>query len=354
MARRFSLSALRTFITRGDRAFVAFGALYLRSTSATGTIREQLNSGLPEAPSGTAFVRWGRAPKAGRDKAPSLAVLISGFGRFGNSILQVLNSYQIARSLSAQEVFYFRYDILQNLNIALAGNVDLIRVTLLEKINQRTPGLIWKTDAMIGQQVLIQPCSPLAKGIAQNLAAAINSGSGSRPTMGGVLTIHLRSGDIFWSNPHRSYGQPPFSYYLRILESKPWEHVILVAEDDQNPCYEMISDWCEKHQKNLEVTGLEFQDTLSAIAGARNLVTGGGTFVPAITYLFPLERTIYTFEHTGEALMCGEEISILNVRDQLGDYARQVLSKNWTNSGIQRELMVSYPPSGLSGIEQVN
>jgi hypothetical protein len=354
MARRFSLSALRTLISRGDKAFVAFGAIYLSSPSATGAIREQLKSDLPEAPSGTAFIRWGRTPKVGRGKAPSRAVLISGVGRLGNSVLQVLNSFQIARTIGAIKVLYFKYEILQTLDISLADNVNLARITLLQKTKQRAPGLIWKTDAMIGQRTLIQPCSPKARGIAKNLATAMSPGSGSRQTGGGVLTIHLRSGDIFWSNPHPSYGQPPFSYYLRILESKPWEHVILVAEDDQNPCYGMISNWCEEHQKNLHVTGLEFQDSLSAIAGARNLVSGRGTFVPAITYLFPLERTIYTFEHSRQSLMCGEEISILNVRDQLGGYTGHVLSKNWANSDVQRELMVSYPLSGLSGIEHVN
>lgn len=62
----------------------------------------------------------------------------------------------------------------------------------------------------------------------------------------GSLVAHVRNGDTFPQDfapmPHVSMGQPPLSYYLSVLSSRPWSSVIIASEPGprHNPVYDAL------------------------------------------------------------------------------------------------------------------
>lgn len=334
---------------------MGFGGLYVRSTKASKLLQNQLNAELSPAPKGTAFLRWPyRAKNPAQHKSvATVAVLIAGVGRFGNSVLQVLNSYRIASILGSTTVYYFHYSAIKNRATALTGGIEMIRFSLNLPSRPRAPRVIWKTHAMVGQKVLVDPCSGPSQVISQNLQAAVLPGYKKGKTRESVLTIHLRSGDIFWDSPHNSYGQPPFAYYKQILESRNWALVEIVSEDSSNPCHELITTWCKQAGVRARALGEDFETALTSLARAQHLVAGSGTFVPAITYLFPLQRNVYTFEYSKSELYCAENVIVFTIRDRLGTYTREILSNNWRNLPWQRQLMADYPDDALGPLESI-
>ena len=55
-----------------------------------------------------------------------------------------------------------------------------------------------------------------------------------------TVVIHIRSGDIFKNCIHPAYIPPPFSYYENILDNISFSKIILVSENDANPCVKLL------------------------------------------------------------------------------------------------------------------
>ena len=81
----------------------------------------------------------------------------------------------------------------------------------------------------------------------------------------------MRSGDIFSSSPHKSYVQPPLSYYKNI--AKDYNTIKLICEDNKNPCANELLK-----QSNVECINNTLMHDLTILSNAPNLVIGFGTF----------------------------------------------------------------------------
>lgn len=103
-----------------------------------------------------------------------------------------------------------------------------------------------------------------------------------------VLFIHIRSGDIFTTFIHNCYVQPPYSFYKLIIDSKPWKKIVLLSEDDNNPCIGEI-------KKNYQITHYkeDIMGTMSIAVNAVNLVIGFGTFGYMMAYLAKNLKHLY-------------------------------------------------------------
>ena len=102
------------------------------------------------------------------------------------------------------------------------------------------------------------------------------------------LVIHVRSGDIF-TTPHPFFVQPPFSFYRKVIESRDWRAVRVVAEDTMNPTIGRI---LETYPTALFEPGTLEQDIRRLLA-AEALVIGYGTFGPIWALLSENVRSLY-------------------------------------------------------------
>lgn len=343
----FSRSAWTLALTRGDRAFFAGGSLYLKSPRLTHQIASTLTVPCAQL-GGAAFVKFALASLVrGRAKKAVIAILLAGVGRLGNSVVQIINTVNLAQALDARQAFYFRYDGIGNQDLELSSTLTLSK-TGPTGHGQRTPDVLWRTYAINGPSPAFSAFDELASNARSALAEAILGDSTQPKTNARALTIHLRSGDIFGNNPHPSYGQPPLAHYLAVLESDTWDEVILVAEDHTNPCYRGIVEWCTTHRVLCRDSGASVNESIKEISRASNLVVGTGTFAPSIVYLAQSPVRVFTFGEEVHPFLADPSTTVTRIRDTRGTYTHKILSDNWANTHEQRELMVNYPMSALT------
>lgn len=340
----------RDFFTRGRNYFIAFGGVYRASKSMTEEMSQQLEASIPNCPAGQAYVRLG----FDRRKNATKAVLITGIGRLGNSIVQVLNGFLIARKLSANKVYFHVFNAISNQSLMLSPTIALEQVRLVPSRGVNPPGIIWRTYAMTPSGVLDNPCGELYQDARNGLrkSLGIRQSARNKSTLDKQITIYLRSGDIFAGPSEPDYGQPPWAFYEKVLEYREWSAVELVAEDHGNPNHGLILKWCE--QKGLKVTerGETLSDAIDAVVNSSNLVSARGTFVPSLVFLSEGPKNIFQFHDRANPLTCRKGLTILRVTDKSGDYISSVMSRNWVNSEAQRKLMVTYPIDSLSAVSK--
>ena len=342
-----NVAVWENILFRGDNWFLAFRGIYIRSGPKTAAIDASLRANLPGMSAGVAFVRLGTLRTAG-----NTAVLIDGVGRFGNSIAQVLNALKIARNLKSKSVLFHRFDAIDNSVIDLGDETVLRKLPLNRSCERYFPHTIWRTSAITPRVLFCDPCDESFEKPRTALSKATYVGSflGPEPIEALTLTIHVRGGDVFSDNPEELYGQPPWAFYQRVLESQKWNRVIMVTEDEANPVVTRITDWCVLRGTPLRRTGDSFTSAIEAISQGTHLVGGTGTFLGAIIYLSGGTRVLYQFEVDGSPFICHKQVSVLTVRDEAGEYVESIMRGNWKNTPVQRDLMISYPLSKLSGV----
>ncbi len=344
--RLFSVEKWGLFFTRGNRFFWAMGAVYIQSPKLSNLILAQLSRTIPTAPSGQAFVRWGLK----RNSHSKPAILITGIGRLGNSVIQTLNALHLARLLGTKTIFYHRFDAIHNAKLDLGSGISAQKLPAVATPNAARPGLIWRTYAMVSDTLISDPCNSQFFVARLSLAKKMNLGNtpANNRRSPQALTIHLRSGDVFSDRPHAGYGQPPWAFYERVLSHKEWAEVHLVSEDFGSPVRQKIVAWCQGRAVKLIESGATLTDAVREVSIATSLVLARGTFAPAILFLAPENRTLYLFDETPHALICQNVNTIYRITDRKGAFARSVLRDNWENTPHQRSLMVTYPIAHLS------
>lgn len=331
-------------LTRGNRMFFLYGGLYIYSTKLTQQLQQQLETTLPGSPRGFAFFRL--RMKRGSIDGPE--VMIAGVGRFGNSVIQFLNSISIAGALNGSIVSYHRFDAIENRTLVLRSGLEAKRASIFRP-RDGAPATIWRTHAMIPNWSLERPCLEKFSQARHSLQVALDVPKPSESEMSpeGHLTVYVRGGDAFARKPEPNYAQPPLSFYLSILESKTWDSVEFVTEDKANPVLEPLAEWCESSKVSFSFSGHSLPHAIERVALARNLVSANGSFVPAIVYLARGKRDVYHFHKTPPALLCGEEVTLFVVEDTKGEYVQKLMSRNWQNRPDQQHLMLTYPQEFL-------
>jgi hypothetical protein len=349
-----SLRSLRKkielFLTRGARFAVLEGGLYLRSAFFTRTFHA--GPDIPSGLGGLAMVRVSPRWLLRFHSSPRVdAVLVEGFGRLGNSVIQVLNAFTLAKKLGAKIVLFHRFDLINNATLSLGAGVSLERTSLVGKRSRVRPLLIWRTAAMRGTEILDKPCSPEAATARAALSEGFAKAQSGRQEPPDTLTVHIRSGDVFWSSPHPGYGQPPLAFYTQVISHRSWKSVAVISEDLGNPVSDAVTRWCENEGIQVTQQCLDLPGTIELLASAHAIAAGRGTFVPALVYLFPRERELYLFEPSHEPLLCDPSVTLYEVTDSEGHYVEQILSKNWHNNQAQRTMMLEYAVSSLSEVK---
>ena len=96
------------------------------------------------------------------------------------------------------------------------------------------------------------------------------------------LYIHIRNGDIY-KHPKRgkSYGQPPLCFYKKVIESKKFNNVYIIAENDKYPIIKrLVNDY-----KNVKYNKSSLRQDASKIVYAYNIVTSISSFATSLIKL---------------------------------------------------------------------
>ena len=335
------------FLTRGNSFIVLGGRLYL---SQHGNFSRFLPKpkhigGFPEEQILTRVMLPGTRTASPRHEN---AILISGLGRFGNMVIQLANIVLLAKKLDISLVLYWHNPSLGESEIRLGPRLRLKKAELSRARDSTHPTHLLRTRAFTGPKFPDGLSSAETAFLRQSLSDVILPNRSPRADRRSKsVVIHLRSGDVFWENPHPDYGQPPLSFYELVLNFDGWDEVLIVAEDDTNPCFDGIKSLCVEREIPFQVAGRTLDDALSTIVSATTVAMSRGTFVGSILWLKPANRHIFCFGANSPTPFPLDGTVVTRVIDVAGDYEEGVLNGNWKNSSVQRELMLSYPISNL-------
>ena len=143
------------------------------------------------------------------------------------------------------------------------------------------------------------------------------------------LVIHIRSGDIFSSNPHPEYVPPPLSYYINEIDifnkiNKCNNRKIhIISQDTVNPVVNELL----KLYKNSVYQKNTLETDIRVILGATNIIFSIGTFVPSLIRLSDNIEYIYGSK------------SSRNV-DEMKEYYK--IMHPWKNTKVQRDYILNY------------
>jgi len=99
------------------------------------------------------------------------------------------------------------------------------------------------------------------------------------------LVIHIRSGDIFSSDPkyppHGAYIPPPLSYYIKEINKYKYEKIHIICVDTVNP---VVNELLHLYN-NAVYEKKTLEEDIRMILGATNVIHSVGTFVPSLMLL---------------------------------------------------------------------
>jgi hypothetical protein len=166
------------------------------------------------------------------------------------------------------------------------------------------------------------------------------------------LAIHIRSGDLFSRRrPYTGYVQPPLAYYQLIVryaqQTLGTKRVILVYEDEGNPCIGALKRWLHDIGMPLLAQSASLEEDLSVLLHTRHCVFGQGSFGPAIVQLSNCMRTVFVFWTAPHITTIARRVGVrpILIHDAAGRYIKP---GTWNNSPEQLQLMLDYPIEGIA------
>ncbi len=157
-----------------------------------------------------------------------------------------------------------------------------------------------------------------------------------------TLIIHMRSGDIFSNCPHPKYIPPPLSFYKNILNETSYKNVLISTENSRNPCLKPL-----EKMENVRWTGGNLEKDIKTIMGAKHLIFGIGSFVPALLLLSNNIEKIYVPSNygipgilEGERCLFGKKVEIVEV--DVNKYM-EIIGTKGVRSRYARDVMLNYP-----------
>lgn len=168
-----------------------------------------------------------------------------------------------------------------------------------------------------------------------------------RPLPADTLVCHFRGGDIFSTEIHPGYGQPPASFYMLAVEETGAREVVIVSEDDSNPAMAELVSALSRAGIAFRLESNTLLDDVRLLCGAETVVSSFGTFVWAAALISPFMKSLWFFHRFRSGGCLSRGIALHRVIDDGGDYVASMVQNNWRNTEEQRRLMVEYPAERL-------
>lgn len=210
-------------------------------------------------------------------------------GRFGNNILQIVNAIYIGQLTNSKVTIKYHKLI----------NTSLLNKRLDFRINKYT--VIHKDKIINNPFLYVHNLNPyplpttcnirniLREYIYPNLNDTLKPNINLISTFNDIVVIHIRSGDVYGSNPNTLYGQPPLMYYVKAIqyeyEVNGYRNFIILT---QSPIISIINKLVKcvetlpliqiKIQTTTQTEQLSFVDDVRTILSASVMIVGNSTF----------------------------------------------------------------------------
>ena len=285
---------------------------------------------------------WHRSSQRwGTEFSPDVLV-VAQHGRFGNMIRQVSLAIATAEKLGIREVLVKSLPEFPKGTWVLDNGVSLTHDSLLR------PRMIARPSLALGGDFFVKPRLPVeVDGVDFDVIGRSLSEIVGLQSRGGAgedsLVIHFRSGDAFSGSPHGALGQPPLSFYEKVIAHEKPKAIVLVYEDQANPVIARVQSFIESLGIPYSVSSGGFRDDLEVLVGAKNLVTAQGTLAEAVLLLSSsIERWISFGKNPRLYFRRRALASTVSVFDPSEQYSHAILRGNWRNSPEQQQLMMEF------------
>ena len=296
---------------------------------------------------------FSRRSEWGQEFVPDVLV-VAQHGRFGNMVRQVVLAVASAEKLQIREV------LVKSMPEFPQGTFVLDNGVALTHDSRLRARMIARPRLALGGDFFVRPRLPvnvedvdfdkIGAGLLEAARLPIE-----QPMSSSTLVIHFRSGDAFSEKPHAELGQPPLSFYQKVIDAEQPQEVVLVFEDYGNPVIERVESYLWKEEIPFRVQSGDFREDLAAILSARVLVTSQGSFAEAVLLLSQnLERWISFSSNPSLHFRRRSITATVSVFDPEEDYSSEILQGKWTNSAEQRRLMLEFEAEKLELREWAN
>lgn len=302
------------------------------------TLRELMFPNAFEVIPGPLWIAEGRQPGIMNPSAVT-SICVSGQSRFGNSVKQFRNAVNLAGFLGVRNLYLPSFSWispgvhLSEMGFQIVNAADQVyadeSTVLVAKLffdpagvrgrQKRSAFEVIRRHRDILSLPLDQPALPQDH-----------------------LVIHIRSGDVFAEPAPARYGQPPLSFYLRVIQEADWQAIHIVAEDDRNPVIGELTRLLAGRAGFSAHVGRTLEEDLALLFRARTLVSSNGTFCRAISAISGNLEKVYVFQ--GKFDRWGNRgLELIHYIDKGKTYADEILDGNWKNTPEQIRLMLDYP-----------
>lgn len=259
------------------------------------------------------------------------------YGRLGNNIISLINVIALAELTSSKIFFDIQHDILNinklNINF-LKNNIDksdnvvnlnpLVCYHLLGEHFINFKKIIYKMHPNIAKKYIL----PI-----------INIIDTENINYDETLIIHIRGGDIFNQFPHQDYIQPPLQYYERIIDSSNYSKIIIISEDEKNPCINMLINKYD----NVILKKNSLLYDVNIMLKAKYIVASNSTLIYSILIMSKNIKKIYYNSFL-------PIIELDNVSIFIYDFIDYIKYGEWKNSPEQINLMLNFPHKNIKRI----
>jgi hypothetical protein len=113
------------------------------------------------------------------------------------------------------------------------------------------------------------------------------------------LLIHVRAGDIYKTKAHRSYAQPPISFYEKTIVENRFNNIHILSEDSGSFVGNQLISIFGQNRVNI-IQEPCYKKAFNIIRCAKNICTSTSSFCTTAILLKPdclLEKNIFTYEY---------------------------------------------------------
>lgn len=252
-----------------------------------------------------------------------MLIIQSWSGRTGNNILQIIRAIHYAIINSHNSIQFQQHSLLISNIITLENIESSNKLPISDIFFSLKKYNITDPEPYLMKEYFQKYIKPIFKIKIENNTIVDDK----------TIYIHFRGGDIFSSNPHKAYVQPPLSYYKNIIND--YDIIKLICEDKTNPCINELLK-----QENVKYVSNTLENDLSVLSNISNVVIGFGTFGFLLYLMNPYLKNLYIPDFFVNELPKGAwgidiKINIIN----LPNYIKV---GEWKNTVNQRKIMLEY------------
>lgn len=225
-------------------------------------------------------------------------IISQWYGRTGNNILQIAKALYFCYTKNMNNVKFPSHPLLYSQTIILRNDISQILPDVRGMFYDQDNKIELNIEKM--RELSIRYILPILK---------------IKPVISDLKVAHIRGGDIFNSNPHRLYIQPPLSYYDNLKPD------LIIHEDFKNPCVNKLKE------KGYTLQSNNLHHDLAILLGSKEIICSNSTFC-FISFLL------------------NEHLDIIHVPQELVTHMKNAINVVLSSEKIKKHEFPGYIPYG--------